>query len=29
MPATPHLTLAELQARLRDERGVTAGIGTL
>src|SRR3712207_4783010 len=27
--ATPHLTLAELQARLREERGASASIGTL
>lgn len=27
--ATPHLTLAELQARLREEHGVAAGVGTL
>ena len=26
---TPHLTLAELQARLREERGASASIGTL
>jgi len=26
--ATPHLTLAEVQARLRHERGVSAGIAT-
>ena len=27
--ATPHLTLAELQVLLREERGASAGIGTL